>query len=138
MTSLIDLYALAEKDGIGVYWFTMESAESLSYMDDDGDCYIALDPWHMPTLAAERVKLSHELGHCETGSFYNRWASHDVRQKHENRANRWAYKKLIPKDELLGAMNHGYQEPWELADYFGVPEYFIRNAMDYYQTCEEQ
>lgn len=133
MADLIDLYEYAAEKGIGVYWYTMEMAESLSYMDYDGDCYIAMDPWFMGTLPEETVKLGHELGHCETGSFYNRWAACDVRQKHENHANRWAYKKLVPEDELMRAVAQGCREPWELADHFGVTEPFLRDAVAYYR-----
>ena len=79
------------------------------------------------------VTLAHELGHCETGAFYNRYAARDIRQKYENRANKWAYKKLVPQDELAEACLQGYREPWELAEYFGVTEDFLRGALKYYQ-----
>ena len=132
MADLLDLYDLAEIHNIGVYWFDLGAAESLSLQMEDGSCAIAMDPWRMPTLADEKVKLAHELGHCETGSFYNRYAARDVRQKHENRANKWAYKKLIPEDELKNAVRQGYHEPWELAEYFGVTEAFLRGALEFY------
>lgn len=132
MNNLIDLYEYAAHRGIGVFWFSLDSVESLSYMDSDGDCFIAMEPWHIATLAEEKVKLGHELGHCETGSFYNEHATLDMRKKHEIRANRWAYKKLVPEDELLEAITKGYREPWELAEYFDVTESFLRDALDYY------
>lgn len=133
MIDPIALYDLAEEHGIPVYWFDLYTAESLSVIQEDGNCAIALDPWRMPTLADEKVKLAHELGHCETGSFYNRWATCDVRQKHERRANRWAYEKLVPKDELWEAMRRGCREPWELAEYFDVTEEFLRGALAHYR-----
>ena len=67
MIDPIALYDLAEEHGIPVYWFDLYTAESLSVIQEDGNCAIALDPWRMPTLADEKVKLAHELGHCETG-----------------------------------------------------------------------
>ena len=76
--------------------------------------------------------FAHELGHCETGAFYNRYAARDIRQKHENRANKWAYKKLVPEDELKQAFLQGYHEPWELAEYFGVTEAFLRGVLNCY------
>ena len=87
MTDLLELYNLAEQHGTPVYWFDLGATESLSLQMEDGSCAIAMDPWRIPTLAEEKVKLAHELGHCETGAFYNRYATRDVRQKHENRAN---------------------------------------------------
>ena len=133
MTDLLDLYGLAEEHGTEVYWFDLGTAESLSLPLEDGSCAIAIDPWRMPTLADEKVKLAHELGHCETGSFYNRYAARDIRQKYENRANKWAYKKLVPEDELMRAVAQGCREPWELADHFGVTEPFLRDAVAYYR-----
>ncbi len=107
---LLDLYNIADADGISIHRFSMEAAESLSIMSQDGSCFIAIDPKRLRSAADEKVKLAHELGHCETGSFYNRYASLDVRQKHENRADRWAIQKLIPRDELEDAVRNGHRE----------------------------
>lgn len=129
MTDLLDLYQLAEREGIGIYWFTMESTESLSIMAQDGACAVAMDPWRLRTLAEEKTKLAHELGHCETGSFYNQSAALDVRQKHENQADRWAIQHLIPPGALEEAIADGCAELWQLADYFGVTEDLMRKAV---------
>lgn len=133
MTDLLDLYDLANENGIDVYRLKLGAAESLSVVLEDGSCAIAMDPWRMPTSADEKVKLAHELGHCATGAFYNCYAARELRQKHEQRANRWAYKKLIPEDELAEALRKGYREPWELAEYFDVTEPFLREALEYYR-----
>lgn len=77
--------------------------------------------------------LFHELGHCETCSFYNEHSSFDIRQRHENRADKWAIKKLIPKDELHSAVTGGCTEIWELAEYFGVTEDFMRKAVFWHE-----
>ena len=69
MADLLELYDLAEIHNIGVYWFDLGAAESLSLQTEDGSCAIAMDPWRIPTLSDEKVKLAHELGHCETGAF---------------------------------------------------------------------
>ena len=80
----------------------------------------------------EKTALFHELGHCETGSFYNQYAACDVRQKHENRADKWAIRTLIPVEELTAAVNSGLTQPWELAEHFGVTEPLIRKAICLY------
>ena len=80
----------------------------------------------------ERVHLGHEIGHCVTGSFYNRYAAADSRDRHENRADKWAVKQLIPVEELDKAVAEGCTEIWELAERFGVTEEFIRKAVCYY------
>lgn len=79
----------------------------------------------------EKVKLAHELGHCETGSFYNRYSPYDIRGKHEQTANRWAVKKLVPKSELVRLLKKGFAR-WELAESFEVTEDFINLAIRMY------
>ncbi|MCI7650223.1 MAG: hypothetical protein SO436_09695 [Oscillospiraceae bacterium] len=54
--------------------------------------------------------MAHELGHCITGSFYNVYAVCDLRAKHERRADKWAIKKLVPRDKLKNAINSGFSE----------------------------
>ena len=127
----LDLYAYAERRNIDVDWIPMRRATSLSV--PLGDSYaIALDPWKLGTLAQETVCLAHELGHCETGSFYNRYAALDVRQQHENRADKWAIRRLVPAEELDAAMADGCDTIPALADRFGVTEPFMRKAVCWY------
>lgn len=127
----LDLYAYAENRNIDVDWVPMRRATSLSVPLGDGYA-IALDPWKLGTLAQETVCLAHELGHCETGSFYNRYAALDVRQQHENRADKWAIRRLVPAEELDAAMADGCDTIPALADRFGVTEPFMRKAVCWY------
>lgn len=129
---LMALYRLAEQEEITVDCFELKKREALSMMDTDGSRYIAINPLFLTDSADEKTKLAHELGHCQTGSFYNRWATRDVRKKHENRADKWAIKKLIPKDELDDAVADGCTEIYSLAEHFGVTEDFMRKAVCYY------
>lgn len=133
MNHPLELYEFAEERGIDVDWFSMPQADSLSILLPDGSCCIALDPWKMYTISEETVSLAHELGHCETGSFYNQWAALDVRQKHENRADKWAIQRLIPAAELDRAVRDGHTELWDLAECFGVTEDFMRKALWFYR-----
>ena len=132
MTTLLDLYEYAEDQGIDVDWFPMEQATSLSLPLPDGSCAIAINPWKMGTLAQETVCLAHELGHCKTGSFYNRYAALDIRQKHETRADKWAIRHLVPEEALDQAVANGYADLPALAERFGVTEQFMRKAVCWY------
>lgn len=95
-------------------------------------CYIGVDHSVLEDDASIRVHLGHELGHCKTGSFYNIWAAQDVRQKHENQADRWVVEHLITADELDAAVADGYTNEWDLAEYFDVTPDFVRKAVCYY------
>ena len=126
------LYGLAQQQNIPIFPFPLPNTGSMSLMDEHGRCYIGMDKGLRDGGTQERVHLSHELGHCVTGSFYNRYAAVDCRQRHENQANRWAIQTLIPVDALDEAVAQGCTEIWELAERFGVTEDFMRKAVCLY------
>lgn len=127
-----DLYHLASKENIEVLQFPMPNNGSMSVMSDTGKCYIGMDEAILDGGPDELVHLSHELGHCITGSFYNIYAAVDCRQRHENRADKWAIRELIPEESLDEAVADGYTETWQLAERFGVTEQFMKKAICYY------
>ena len=126
------LYDLAQQNNIRVRNFPLPEFGSLSIQTDDGDCYIGIDVETQDGNVQERVHIGHELGHCLTGSFYSIHTAVDSRQRHENRADKWAVKQLIPVDDLDAAVANGCSEIWELAEHFGVTEQFMQKAVCYY------
>ena len=129
MTDISDLKELADKDGIAVDYISCPECGSMSLLLD-GNCYIGIDK--NVESDKELVCFAHELGHCETGAFYNRYSKFDVISKHEYKADKWAVQRLMPVEELLSAVEKGYTEAWELAEYFGVTEDFVRRAYEIY------
>lgn len=121
------MYDLAERDGISIICCDLPENKSVSIPS-----YIGIDPFSIETTAEERTHLAHELGHCETGSFYSTFSPLDIRAKHEYRANVWAAKQLIPVNEFYRAIDEGLTQAWELAEYFNVTEDLIKFAADYY------
>lgn len=133
MGKLIDLYDYADSEDIAVYWYSLRKGPSLSLPPSNFDNgAVALDPWKLNTIAEETVCLGHEVGHCKEGAFYNRFASCDLRKKHENRADKWAIEYLVPVDQLDKAIAEGHTELWDLADYFGLTEEFMRKVVCWY------
>ena len=132
MDNLISLLVYAEDQGIDVDWFPMSRASSLSIPLGDDRYGIAIDPAKLRSRQELVHKLAHELGHCQTGSFYNRYTDFDSRQRHENRADKWAVQKLIPAEALDDAIAAGCTEIWELAERFDVTEEFARKAVCYH------
>ena len=130
--TICDLYDFAKQQHIEVIPFPLPETGSMSVMDEGGRCYIGLDRSMKDGGVQERVHLAHELGHCITGSFYNRYATVDHRRRHENRADKWAVEALIPVEKLDDAIAEGCCEVWELAERFGVTEEFIRKAVCWY------
>ncbi len=126
------LYDLARQQNIEVLTRPLPQTGSLSVMLEGGRCFVGLDRSVCDGATQERVHLSHELGHCVTGSFYNIYAAVECRQRHENRADKWAISTLIPVEDLDEAVAQGCTEIWELAERFQVTEEFMRKTVCYY------
>lgn len=135
MNRNIEFDKIAQKFGIEILEFKCPKNKSISVMNDDGNCYIGIDS--NMTERNEIVHKAHELGHCLTGSFYNRYSKLDIISKHEYRANKWAIKKLIPKDELIEAFEKGIIELWQVAEHFEVTEDFAKQACKFYGYYNE-
>ena len=128
---LANLYRCAQRNQIPVLTHPLPHCLSVSVQTPDG-CVIGMDQRVFQSPARERTHLSHELGHCLTGSFYNVYTPHDVRRRHEVRADKWAIRALIPAQALDEAVAAGHTQMWELAEYFEVTEEFMRKAVCYH------
>ena len=117
-----NLYDFAKQQNIEVIPFPMKENGSMSIQMDSGDCIIGMDEGIRDGACQERVHLGHELGHCLTGSFYSIHTAIDCRQRHENKADKWAIQALVPVDDLDAAIASGCTELWELAERFDVTE----------------
>lgn len=98
----------------------------------DGVYGLFIDTDQIGTIAEETVIVAHEAGHIFTGSTYKLTSPYSVIQKQENRANKWAIKKLLPFDEMKEAMSNGYKTKYALAEHFQLTEDFVQMAYDYY------
>lgn len=128
----VELYQEADDSGVPILIVDIPHTGSMCIQTESGRCYIGMDYGILPDEANRRVHLAHELGHCKTGAFYNRWAAQDVRRKHENRADKWAIQRMIPEDALDDAVADGCTDIYSLADRFGVTEDFMKKAVCWY------
>ena len=83
--------------------------------------------------AKKRCVLAEELGHCLTtvGDILDGYTL-DAR-KQELQARRWAHALLLPAKELYDAQQAGCIELWETAEYLGVTEDFLMEALENYK-----
>ena len=130
--TLTELYIRADEQGIEVDDVPMRQAVAISFPEN----WIAIDIGKIDTYAEEKVILAHEIGHCETGSFYNIYSPLDVRGKHEYRADKQSYQMLVPYEQLQQAIKDHITEIWELAKHFEVPYEFMQKAADYWRRQE--
>lgn len=127
MVTYSELCNIAENGDILMLSGKLHNAPSMAICDD-GDCAVIFDYSKIDNTALLMVCTAHEIGHCETGSFYTP-KSLELRERMEYRANKWAIKKLAPKDEMIKAMEKGNTEIWQLADFFGITEEMVKYAM---------
>ena len=126
-----ELYHGADEDGIPILFLKIPENGSMC-IQTENNCYIGMDYGLLKNEADKLVHLAHELGHCKTGAFYNRWAARDIRQKHEHKADKWAIEHTITADELDDAIAEGCGEYWQLAERFGVTEDFMKKIVCWY------
>lgn len=80
-------------------------------------------------------KLGHEVSHCATGSTHAVCSPYDLVEKHEYTAKRREIETYLPAESIRAALRAGYTAPWELAEYLGVPQYAIEQALQYWTVC---
>ena len=131
-----NLVVQAERLGHTVLWYRFARIESMALREEDGRCVIGINPDTLRGSADGRVKLAHELGHCETGAFYTRSADRAAVGRREERADRWAIQRLIPYRALCAALADGYTDLWSLSDHFAVTEAFMQKALHYYRDVK--
>ena len=133
--NLEKLLDIAENDGIGIHDFPMKNNIALS-VRVDGECDIAIDFSKTKSNYELKSLLAHELGHCETMSFYNRDNYLDIASKQEYRANSWAVKALLPRGAFLRAIYSGCNEVWKLSEHFNVEPHMVVFALKFYFGIE--
>lgn len=131
MNTFEELQDEACKDGIEVienYPFTSDRIEGL-YVDST----IALSKG-LTTCAEKSCVLAEELGHHYTASGDIIDQSTAENRKQELRGRIWAYNKQIGLSGLLSAYKHHYQNEHEVADFLGVTDIFLKDALVYYKN----
>lgn len=99
----------------------------------DGDWYaIFLDFTKIHDLRRMRAVCIHELGHAATGALHKIDSPFELVERSEYRADRWAAEHFLPAEDFRAAFAAGYTEPWQLAEYFDLPEGEIKKALTYW------
>lgn len=102
----------------------------------DGDFYaVFLDFGKICSTRLLRGIFCHELGHLATGALHKVDSPYELVERSEHRANRWAAEQYLPESAFRAAFSEGYTEPWQLAEYFDLPERDIRSALSYWTQC---
>ena len=135
MTQYEALEELAAKEGIFLDYTLIKCSDSIDglYLDfyTKGPKVILINR-HIPQCC-QLAALAEELGH-HFASHGNIVSLKDVTQrKQEVYGRAWAYQRLLPPTEVFSACIDGEGAIWDMADRFGLPESFVREALIFYE-----
>ena len=127
--TLDQLYEIAASRGIEIDDFPMSELRAMSFPEG----WIAIDRRKFESETEYKCALAHEIGHCETGAFYNIHTSARVRESLERLANRFAAELLVPLHALKRAMHRGLLFAEILVRIFDVTLEFIRMVLELFE-----
>jgi len=130
MLTLQQLYERAYQEHIEIDEIHMRELRAVSFPEG----WIAIDRRRYRDDIEFKCDLAHEIGHVETGAFYNIYSPYDLKEKCEYKANKRAAEILMPLDEVREALHRGYATTWALAQYFEVAQEFAEMAMGMYEA----
>ena len=126
------LYDIAEKENIDVYDFKMKNKAIIGNIDNKYN--IGLNYSIISNSNEEKTLLAEELGHYYSNTLYNENYSEEEISKREYRANKWAFKALVPYNRLLELKEEGCEYTYEFAEKLGVTEELVEKAYQYYSA----
>ncbi len=132
---LADVYRELYEQGVSVFDepASFSCGAKAAVIEADGAYGIFVDASRLCDTAEEACVIAHEAGHIMTGSTHRLSSPFELIGRHEYRAEKWAIKKLVPKDELDMALKRGCMELWEMAEHFNVTPQFMERAINYYR-----
>ncbi len=74
----------------------------------------------------------HEMGHAATGALHKVDSPYETAERSEYRANRWVAQRYLTREAFQDAFDAGLTEPWQLAEYFDMPQRDVEAALTYW------
>lgn len=135
MFELSDFYSYCKENNITVLPF--DNAPCKGTTMRDADLYaIFLDFTKISSTRQLRGVCCHELGHVATGALHKIESPFETVERSEYRANRWSAETFLTVEDFKEAFADGYTEPWELAEYFDMPEDDVMKAYSYWKDSK--
>ena len=118
------------RDGIDVIEYTFENS-TIKGLYCDGTAAIRKD---LETTAEKACVLAEELGHhyASVGNILDQ--SDPDNRKQERKARLWGYDRLIGLSGIIRAFEYGCRNCYEMADYLGVTEAYLRECIGCYRN----
>ena len=131
MFELSDFYTYCKQHDIDVIVYDGAPKPGATIRDEDWYA-IFLDFTQIHSTRLLKGICYHELGHAGTGALHKVSSPFELVERSEYRANRWAAEHFLPVEDFQEAFAAGYTEPWQLAEYFDLPEDDVFKAYCYW------
>ena len=135
MFELSDFYSYCRKNDVAVIPYDGCPQPGATIRDQQFYA-VFLDFTKIRSTRLLRGVCYHELGHIATGALHKVDSPYELVERSEYRANRWAAEQFLTEENFREAFLLGYTEPWQLAEYFDLPENDIRSALHYWVECK--
>lgn len=103
---------------------------------DGQDYAVFLDFSQIRSTRLLRGICCHEMGHAATGALHKLGSPYELVERSEYRANRWIAEHYLTCHAFREAFRDGCTEPWQLAEYFDLPQQDIEKALHYWTVCK--
>ncbi len=131
MFELVDFYEYCKQNAVQVIPFSgiPHPGATLRY----GEHYaIFLDFSQIPSTRLLRGVCCHEMSHVATGALHRVNSPFEPVERSEYRANRYTAQRFLTEKAFRRAFADGYTEPWQLAEYFDLPQKDVETALRYW------
>lgn len=129
-----DFYEYCKKNDVDVIPFNRLPADAAT-IRYQGYYSVGLNFRRMHTVRQVRTAMMHESGHLHTGALHKVDSPFQLVEQSEYRADADSFGRYLPPGEIRAAIQQGYTEPWQLADYFDLDEAYIKKALHYWKEC---
>ena len=129
------IYEKIQDNGIKVMRFGLKNIKSVS-VEADNRYGIFINHKEIEDSNEEFLVVTHEYGHCMTGSTHPLYSSFDTIARHEYRADRKAVCDFLPFEKIRDAIQNGCRSLYEFAEFLDVPEEFVAKAFQHYNAME--
>lgn len=131
MFELSDFYDYCRKNRVQVIPF--QGVPSPGATIRDGTKYaVFLDFSQIPSTRLLRGVCCHEMSHVATGALHKVSSPFELVERSEYRANRYMAQKFLSEADFREAFQAGCREPWQLAEWFDLPQEDVERALRYW------
>lgn len=93
---------------------------------------IVVDDKQVKSQVSENTVLIQELGHYMAGAYYHTNSQYDLIEKTEHKADKKAWEKFFPYEQIKELMHKGLTTVTQLAEYYDVEAPYMARCVNYY------